>query len=40
LEELTEAFAATGATIAFDAIGGGKLPGQLLTCMEAALIAR
>jgi len=35
LDELTEAFAATGATIAFDAIGGGKLPGQLLTCMEA-----
>ena len=27
----------TGATIAFDAIGGGKLAGQILTCMEAAL---
>src|SRR2546428_7903561 len=40
LDELTEAFAATGATIAFDAIGGGKLPGQLLTCMEAALIRK
>ena len=40
LDELTEAFAETGATIAFDAIGGGKLPGQLLTCMEAALIRK
>jgi NADPH2:quinone reductase len=29
---------ATGATIAFDAIGGGELAGQILTCMEAALI--
>jgi hypothetical protein len=37
LADLTEAFAATGATLAFDAIGGGKLPGQLLACMEAAL---
>jgi len=37
MAELTEALAATGATIAFDAIGGGKLPGQILTCMEAAL---
>jgi NADPH2:quinone reductase len=35
--ELTEAIAATGATIAFDAVGGGKLAGQILTCMEAAL---
>ena len=37
MEDLTEALAATGATIAFDAIGGGKLAGQILTCMEAAL---
>jgi NADPH:quinone reductase len=37
LAELTDALAATGATIAFDAIGGGQLPGQILTCMEAAL---
>jgi len=37
MAELTEALAATGATIAFDAIGGGRLPGQILTCMEAAL---
>jgi NADPH2:quinone reductase len=37
IDELTDALAATGATIAFDAIGGGKLAGQILTCMEAAL---
>ncbi len=37
IEELTEALVATGATIAFDAIGGGTLAGQILTCMEAAL---
>ena len=37
LPELTEALAATGATLAFDATGGGKLAGQILTCMEAAL---
>lgn len=35
--ELTEALAATGATIGFDAIGGGKLAGQILACMEAAI---
>ena len=37
IDELTDALAATGATIAFDAIGGGKLAGQILTCMEAAI---
>ena len=37
MEELTDALDATGATIAFDAIGGGKLAGQILACMEAAL---
>jgi NADPH2:quinone reductase len=37
LDDLTEALAATGATIAFDAIGGGKLTGQILSCMEAAI---
>jgi len=37
MAELTDALVATGATIAFDAIGGGKLAGQILTCMEAAL---
>ena len=37
IERLTDALAATGATIAFDAIGGGKLAGQILNAMEAAL---
>jgi NADPH2:quinone reductase len=37
MRDLTEAVSATGATLAFDAIGGGKLAGQILTCMEAAL---
>jgi NADPH:quinone reductase len=36
-EDLTQALVATGATIAFDATGGGKLAGQILGCMEAAL---
>ena len=36
MESLTEALVATGATIAFDAIGGGRLAGQILSCMEAA----
>ena len=37
MEDLTEALAATGATVAFDAVGGGKLAGQILTAMEAAI---
>ena len=37
LKDLTGALVATGATIAFDATGGGKLAGQILGCMEAAL---
>ena len=37
MNDLTEALVETGATIAFDAIGGGKLAGQILTCMEAAI---
>ena len=36
LDDLTAALIATGATIAFDAIGGGPLAGQILGCMEAA----
>jgi NADPH:quinone reductase len=36
-EDLTQALVDTGATIAFDATGGGKLAGQILGCMEAAL---
>ena len=38
MADLTAALVATGATIAFDAIGGGKLGGQILTCMEAAAV--
>jgi hypothetical protein len=37
--DLTNAVEKTGATLAFDAIGGGKLAGQILTCMEAAINA-
>ena len=37
LADLTDALAATGATIAFDATGGGTLAGQILACMEAAI---
>ena len=37
MQDLTSALAETGATLAFDAIGGGKLAGQILTCMEAAI---
>ena len=36
MDELTEALVATGATIAFDAIGGGTLAGKILAAMEAA----
>jgi hypothetical protein len=36
MDELTAALVETGATIAFDAIGGGRLAGQILTGMEAA----
>lgn len=36
-EALTDALAATGATIGFDATGGGNLAGQILGCMEAAI---
>jgi NADPH2:quinone reductase len=35
-EELTQALVATGATLAFDAVGGGKLASQILSGMEAA----
>ncbi len=34
--ELTEALVATGATLAFDATGGGELASDILNCMEAA----
>ena len=35
--DLAAAIETTGATLAFDAIGGGKLPSQILVAMEAAL---
>jgi NADPH:quinone reductase len=38
MDELTDAVAATGATLAFDAIGGGRQAGQILTAMEVAAI--
>ena len=37
MDDLTGALAESGATIAFDAIGGGRLAGQILTAMEAAI---
>ena len=37
VEELTQALVTTGATIGFDATGGGPLAGQILGAMEAAL---
>jgi NADPH:quinone reductase len=39
MDDLTAALTATGATLAFDATGGGKLASQILTCMEAAASA-
>lgn len=36
MQDLTDALIATGAMLAFDATGGGKLAGQILTCMESA----
>lgn len=38
--DLTGAIAATSATLAFDATGGGRLAGRILSGMEAALTAR
>jgi NADPH:quinone reductase len=40
MADLTAALVETGATIGFDAIGGGKLSGQILACMEAAAVKR
>ena len=37
-DDLTAALAATGATIAFDAIGGGRLAGQILGAMEVVAV--
>lgn len=38
MAELTDAVDVTGATIAFDAIGGGRQGGQILAAMEAAAV--
>jgi NADPH:quinone reductase len=40
LNDLTAALVETGATLGFDAIGGGKLAGQILSCMEVAAVKR
>jgi len=40
MEDLIAAITATGATLGFDAIGGGKLAGQILQAMEISLNAR
>ena len=40
MADLTDALVETGATIGFDAIGGGKLAGQMLACMESAAVKR
>ena len=37
-DDLIQALATTGATLAFDATGGGKLAGQILTCMESVAL--
>ena len=36
-DDLSQAFLETGATIAFDATGGGRLASDILSCMEAAI---
>ncbi|MEO8539380.1 MAG: zinc-binding dehydrogenase [bacterium] len=38
MEDLTNALSETGATLAFDAIGGGRQAGQILTAMEVAAV--
>ena len=40
VDQLVAAITETGATIGFDAIGGGKLAGQILAAMEAAAVKR
>lgn len=39
MADLVAAFTATGATLAFDAIGGGRQAGQILSAMETAINA-
>jgi NADPH2:quinone reductase len=40
LVQLTSAISETGATLAFDAVGGGALGGQILAAIEAARVAK
>jgi NADPH:quinone reductase-like Zn-dependent oxidoreductase len=40
MDDLVAALTDTGATIAFDAIGGGRLAGQILTAMEVAAVRK
>jgi NADPH:quinone reductase-like Zn-dependent oxidoreductase len=40
MDDLISALVDTSATIAFDAIGGGKLAGQILTAMEVAAVRK
>ncbi len=40
MDRLTDALEATGATLAFDAVGGGRLASQILACMEVAVSRR
>ena len=39
-EELTKVITETGATLGFDAVGGGKLAGQILNCMEVGELSK
>ena len=39
MDDLTAAIKATGATLAFDATGGGELASRILSCMEAAAVS-
>jgi NADPH:quinone reductase-like Zn-dependent oxidoreductase len=39
-DDLTRALAETGATLCFDAVGGGDLASRILACMEAAAVAK
>jgi NADPH2:quinone reductase len=40
MADLTDAVSTTGATIGFDAIGGGRIAGQILSAMEAAAMRK
>jgi NADPH2:quinone reductase len=40
MDDLVEAISATSATLGFDAIGGGRIAGQILTAMEVAAVRK